>query len=888
MNYSKGLEYSLNNDGKSFSVVGIGTCTDTEIIIPSRYEGLPVTEIGYDAFWRCNSVTSIEIPNSVTSIGDWAFASCTSLTNIMIPDSIVDIGSCAFYGCSSLQYNEYDNALYLGNKNNSYCVLIAVKNSNITSCLIHENTRFIYEEAYVFDDCTLLTSIEVDENNKYYQSIDGNLYTKDGKTLIQYALGKSDTFFAIPNHVITIGYGAFDGCSSLVGVEIPESVKVIDGFAFADCNSIAELYYSGNVESWLNISLGISDASQLLMLWGYNLYFEGELVTNLVIPDTVTNIRSGAFAGCTSIVSVVIPSSVTNIGEYEGAFMSCSSLIEVCNKSSLNITPGSYDNGQVASNAKHIITDQSESYLKYRGEYIFYDDGTNVYLVKYCGKDTKITLPEYQGGKSYEIMSHAFYKNSYISTIVIPDYVTGIGMSAFSDCTALKSVKVGNSVTSIDDGAFWNCYSLTSIILGNSVTKIGGSAFDNCNSLQYNEYDNALYLGNANNPYYALIKATDTGITKCKINSKTKIIADDAFFNCYSLSNIGISNSVTNIGEMVFHSCRSLTNIEIPNSVVTIGYMAFGYCDSLKSIVIPDSVTNISPYIFYRCTSLSSVAIGESVTNIENNAFDYCNSLASITIPDSVIYIGNDAFRSCTKLTIYCEAATKLIGWSESWNPNNRPVVWGLSQDQNLIFALNNDGFSYSVISVIDRECTYIVIPKIFKNLPVTAIGNEAFRGCVNLTEVVIPDSVTNIGNYAFYNCQSMLNIEIPNSVTNIGSYAFSGCVSFTNIEIPNSVIRISNGAFSGCTSLTNIIISNSVSVIYEYTFARSTSLTNITIPSSVTKIRSNAFSGCESLTSIVIPNSVTSISEWAFSGCIALSSAVIPRSVTSRYLDIL
>ena len=97
-----GLNYQVNNDEITCSVTGIGTATDTDIVIPSTYEGKPVTSIGYRAFYGCRSLTSITIPDSVTSIGVSAFRGCSSLTSVTIPDSVTSIGNSAFYGCSSL------------------------------------------------------------------------------------------------------------------------------------------------------------------------------------------------------------------------------------------------------------------------------------------------------------------------------------------------------------------------------------------------------------------------------------------------------------------------------------------------------------------------------------------------------------------------------------------------------------------------------------------------------------------------------------------------------------------------------------------------------------------------------------------------------------------
>ena len=229
----EGLKYTSNGDGTCY-VSGIGTCADSDIVIPWQApNGDRVTEIRLFAFSNCTSLTSVTIPDSVTSIGDFAFYRCSSLLSIVIPDSVTTIGEDAFYRCSSL------------------------------------------------------ASIVVDGANPSYQSIDGNLYTKNGDMLIQYAIGKTDTHFEIPDSVTTIDGYAFTGCTSLTSVTIPDSVTIIGERAFFECTSL----------------------------------------TSIVIPNSVTTIGWQAFYECTSLTSIIIPDSVTSIDWR--AFYNCTSLTDV-------------------------------------------------------------------------------------------------------------------------------------------------------------------------------------------------------------------------------------------------------------------------------------------------------------------------------------------------------------------------------------------------------------------------------------------------------------------------------------------------------------------------------------------------------------------------------
>ena len=205
------------------------------------------------------------------------------------------------------------------------------------------------------------------------------------------------------------------------------------------------------------------------------------------------------------------------------------------------------------------------------------------------------------------------------------------------------------------------------------------------------------------------------------VKEGTRIMCDNAFSGCDSLSEIVIPSSVTSIGDWAFYGCRSLSEIVIPSSVTSIGDLAFDNCSSLSEIVIPSSVTSIGDGAFHGCPSLSEIVIPSSVTSIGDGAFSWCRSLSEIVIPSSVTSIGDEAFHGCNSLS-------------------------------------------------------EIVIPS-----SVTNIGDSAFCGCRSLSEIVIPSSVTSIGNCAFSGCRSLSKIIIPDSVTNIGNGAFAGCSNLPN-----------------------------------------------------------------------------------------------------------
>ena len=358
-----------------------------------------------------------------------------------------------------------------------------------------------------------------------------------------------------------------------------------------------------------------------------------------------------------------------------------------------------------------------------------------------------------------------------------------------------------------------------------------------------------------------------TALSSVVIPNSVTSIGKGTFWNCTFLSSIVIPNSVTSIEKQAFDGCTSLSSIVIPDSVTDIGESAFSSCTSLSGVVIPNSVKSIGYRMFSSCTSLSSIVIPNSVTSIGDSAFWDCTSLFSIIIPDSVTSIGSCAFSNCSSLSniVIPASVTNMDG--------NPFLYWNgiLTVLSSSFFYANDvliDNVKKTIIAFRNKESSYIIPNSI------TGIGPNAFSHCETLSNIFIPNSVTSIGDNAFWGCKSISSIVIPNSVTSIGDNAFGGCTTLSKIVIPNSMTSIGNRAFDSCASLSSIVIPNSVTSIGDSAFWGCTSLFSIIIPDSVTSIGSCAFSNCSSLSNIVIPNSVTIIGFNTFYRCDSLSSA--------------
>ena len=197
--------------------------------------------------------------------------------------------------------------------------------------------------------------------------------------------------------------------------------------------------------------------------------------------------------------------------------------------------------------------------------------------------------------------------------------------------------------------------------------------------------------------------------------------------------------------------------------------------------------------------------------------------------------------------------------------------------------SVYNGTDEYKVVSIREqafRGCsnlTNIILPDSMTNL-----GDATFYECINLKSITLPDNITSIGEHVFHDCNNLESITIPNSVTNIGNGAFDYCSSLKNITIPDRVTSIGWQAFMFCKSLESVTILGSVTSIGEYAFSNCSSLTSINIPDSITCIDKGTFSFCSSLTNIIIPDSVTNIGESAFGNCNNLTNINIPDNVTN------
>lgn len=528
------------------------------------------------------TLTSADIPSKVNGkdvvhIHAGAFRGCTDLVSVTIPDTVVSMGGGIFSGCTSL------------------------------------------------------TEINVDQNNNEYCSVNGVMYNKNKTSLILYPMGNSSKSYIIPEGVEYID-AAFENCTYLTSVTIPNSVRTIHSYAFHGCENLVSV----------TIPYGV--------MYIESRTFDGcANLSSVIIPESVVSIGNSAFEGCNSLTRVNISANITSIGNR--AFDSCKSLTEIN------------------------VDENNKNYCSVNGV-LFNKDKTKLLQYPIGSKADDYTIPD----SVININEYAFQGSLNLVSVKIPNGVTDIGRFAFGRCANLVSITVPTSVKSIDEGTFYGCTGLTSVSIPNSVIDIGRRAFKGCTS-----------LGSVSLPE-SIVNISEQAFGDCTslgsvlIPESVESIASETFTGCESLKeiNVNINNKkycsvngvllskdktvllqypsgnraehysipdyVTNIGDNAFEKCTNLSSVTIPSSVVNVGQASFSDCINLASVSIPDSVMDIGYYAFAECSALTSVTIPESVTSIGIGAFYVCSGLTSVTIPDSVTSIRYGAFYDCKNL----------------------------------------------------------------------------------------------------------------------------------------------------------------------------------------------------------------------------------------------
>lgn len=442
------------------------------IRIPNEINAIQVKGIGQYAFDNEEKIKKVVIDDGIEYIYDYAFANCENLEEVVLPNSIKYIGEDAFIGCDKLKFYTYENGDYLGNRKNRYVAYVKVNNLDNKNIILHDETRTIVSSALkemeVINEITIskyikeidinlfnnskVSKINVSEENRYYTSVLGNLYSKDQSKLIRYANGKSEASFVVPDSVQYIESLAFANATSLENVRIYSKVKEIGKDAFIKCknlnyNRYGNALYLGNVDN----------PYQSLIKPIHNSIVEFE-----VHPNTHL-IANSAFVDCYYLTKIVVPNNVKYIGLH--AFTNCHSLVEA---------------------SLPFIGNSSNDDNCYLG-YIF---KSNDYSNHNSGVPQNLNKVIITGETLLE--SFAFSGCQNLQSVVLTGNVTEMGERVFASCKNLEEVILNEGLENIGSYAFFECESLINVYIPESITKISSFAFYKCNMLEKIEIPNSV------------------------------------------------------------------------------------------------------------------------------------------------------------------------------------------------------------------------------------------------------------------------------------------------------------------------------------------------------------------------------------------------------------
>lgn len=661
-------------------------------------------------------------------------------------------------------------------------------NRNVKEIILGENIRTIAESA--FYNCSALESV------------------------------------TLSNSVTSIGDSAFQGCRELKKVNIPAGVTSIPAYCFAYCRSLTEISIGANVrsigESAFNgaalTSIRIPDSVETI---GESAFSTASELTEVVIGRGVVSVGASAFydlpklqtvtiaegsvletlgescfAAAPALQGITLPESVTDIGAR--CFYRCEALERV------NIPAAVYHIGTQAFNATKI-------YVNEETDFVYVDD----WLVAVKNQELHKTIAKVdleQG--TIGIIDYCFYQSPVLESVQLPDSVQTVGRYAFAGIETLTRFEAGKNLEVLQTGAFANCIGLFRLALNQSLQDIGSYAFYGCSMLDNNALDgdgiipqsvthigayafmntmlwgkpedNIIYAGN-----WVVGFAEDAKLGAAELKNSVVGVADNAFFQCDSLTSLKNLSKCAYIGMAAFYECTSLETVSLNSKLETIEAYTFYKCSSLFRVFVPTMLRSVGRSSFYGCSNLKSFDFSDSAvfTSIGDFAFYSCSNMEKVTFGDNLTELGRYSFKNCSALTAVILPDT--------------------------VTAIPEHAFA---------NCSAMGTLELGSG--VTSIGEKAFYKCAGLTAVVLPDSLRTIGNSAFYKCAALTTLTLGDSLEYIGDFAFYNDSGVGMLVLPDTLRQIGKYAFKGLTSLTTLVI-----------------------PKEVTEIAGNAFYGCSNAT---------------------------------------
>lgn len=852
-----------------------------------------ITEMGMCVFWDCHYIKRIVFSDTIKVIPTSTCYLNWALEEVILPRDVEEIQSTAFINCyalTSLDFSKYNIRIF-GEQ--------SFMGSGLQEVYFSKNVKVIGRQAFL--QCYRLKNVTFEEGIEL-EFLGASVFSAC-IMLEEVDLSMLD-MKELPSEIFRL-------CSALTKVKLPSQLTSIPWGLFNSCTSLREI--------------DLSD-TKITVLNNY-VFYKCTSLERVILPERLTEIMKGTFSDTASLEYIVIPESVTKIGN--DAFKGSGLKAIVFNSP----VPPALGSGIFLKHNDElrvfVPSDSAEAYKKALGEYSDLVNSSSEFdirdgvLYKYFGCSEEVTVP-------YEVKSiaaGAFKGNATLRSVYIGGITAGIGTEAFEGCSSLSYVYLSQSVKTIKDRAFGGCGSLARVVIDASVPpKTGKEVFPLNDGLVIEVIDGAREV------YAREWKRYEKLIVE---NGFTVV---DGVLVCYKgiAKDVIVPEGVTELGKYVFQGCAYMETLTLPEGLIKLGDGAINSCNSLRSIKFPDSLSDIGTDSLSFNKSLECLDIPVNVTRIRQNAVRFNDSM--------------------TRLNVYCNLNLTGIAFVSLNNLSEIHFYGVIENISNLNFTcmprLSKVVFYNTVLSLGGEEEKNFDAPFAFNAKLTTvefrdtviALGGKAFSNCISLSEVTLYGNLMNLGRSAFSACTKLKGIVasvdnlflsndeygllynkdkthlframegwdfdgeyiMPDSVVIMDDYAFSvpevyvvevqniidimfsglgewniNNFRFTGIKISDKLVSIGASAFCGCKNLKNVTFGSegNLKYIMSYAFA-STGVVNIELPEGLQLLEERAFYKCSDLTRVVVPVGVSAFNfNMVFEGCDSLTDFVVDEN---------
>ena len=934
---------------------------------------------------------------TVTKIADKAFANCTSLESISIPATVVQVGNlewykenknCSelpFYNCTSLKIVRLEdsvNPIALSSHNyyggSSYSGSILYNKGQFASCPLEEvylgrNIKYLENNTYLFENNPHVYGYSAFYNQSKLTKVTISKSVTDIPSFLFKGCKNLETL-KISGSLVKIPEHAFDGCniSSLI---LPNSVETISDYAFANNVGLksanigtAVKIIGNNAFSGCTVLADITLGTSLLSIGNEAFMSVGSLATSwnsLVFPESLTSIGNKAFYG-SGVTNVTLPNQVSNLGEScfaedknlqtvsvgsgcqvlpKNLFSGCSSLKDVLLVSGLlKIDDAAFANcvamESISIPATVVQVGNLEWYKENKNcsELPFYNC-TSLKIVRLEDSVNPIALSShnYYGGSSYS-GSILYNKGQFAScpleevylgrniiylediTYRFESYPHAYGYSAFYNQPKLAKITISPSVTKIapylfyknaaitltdlpkvkeiERSAFEECSKLTTLNLGQALETVGDCAFQNCTNVT------KLTFPDATTAIGSSAFARCSSVTEITVGQGLKSVGDYSFFDCGSFTALVLPDKFTTMGGSAFEGCRKLTNAKLGQSLTSVPNNAFKNCIALSEMNLPATVKSIGDQAFYNDSTIAVVTMREGLETIGNEVFWNNSGVRSFVIPGTVQTIGTNSFYGCTNTSTLRFKDGDGILTIDTKKTRSRKIDDMLSNisssyDRERYEDRKYDYFYDCPIKTLylgrNLKYDYSGSVSIYKKVGDRTWNSETrasapFVNSTTLARVTVGPKVTFVYNHLCDGCSNLTNVVLGNALQNINDYAFANCIKLPNISFPASLATIDNYAFASCQVLASTSFqetSDHELKINNASFKDCVALPGVNFPGQLSLLGNNTYQGCTVLKDVVFNKNeqyqpALTIGDYTFAQCSLINTLSFPGRLTS------